>query len=445
MTIGEEFGNELLVNLSRRAESLQQSLDEISADTPYPSEARTALLRILRDLTIAVIRRLEELRIGPPPPEFATIEAPAKRLGVVLNVLFRLMESLVHSDVQRIPSALVPAFEAIARQFVPDALVLVQYLWHYNFGYENLSKVFRDWQTSGLPLAQPLPASLIVLGFPMSEKDNVLLQCAFAHELGHFITQSEALENTVRVTINPGLHQAIPGETRPQLFDVILRWYREMFSDAFGLHLLGPAYFLALAEIGLQGLATPGAKHPPPYFRLTWMLELMRRLRYLDMRGNSGELTSTGRLDPVMKEHFEAWGRFLATSPAPRLSAFYHCAIEAVKEALSNIRAEVDGIVQDKGYTAERFAVEVGPLVKRILQLVPPVDGDGVPNPSFVSILNAGWVVKSTRLNDLEATVTAVDLEEKREVLRILNGLVYKAIEYRLVRQVWARAGEAMS
>lgn len=440
MTVGEEFGSELLANLIRRAEALQRTLDSLPRETPHPSEARTALIRLLRELNRAIATRLEELRAGPPPPDFADIENAAKRLGVVQSIISRLI-GVVSQTEHGAASALIPALEAMARRFTDNALVLIQYLWPYNFGYENLGKIFRDWiRHSGLRLPTEPPEHLIVLGFPATERPNTLLHCAFAHELGHFITQSESLDSAIPVTINPGLYQAVPPDQAPKVFDVTLSWYRELFSDVLGLHLIGPAYVFAFSEFSLQALNTPGAKHPPPHLRLSWMLQLMRDYGYIDKKDATGAIVDVGSLSDDLKDYFEKLHTFLAANAFGKQAPFYHCILDAVGQVLGHIKSEVETLVADKGYTPQKFREEVEPLVQRLLRLVPPAEGDGVPRPSFVSILNAGWVVKRVRTDELEAIISAERPEEKREVQKILNDLVYKAIEYLVIKETWSRS-----
>ncbi len=440
MTPDEQFANELLSNLITRAETFNQTLARLPQDVTYPSRARSILIRFLKELNAAITQRLHNLRTGPPQPSYTTIEIPAKRLGQVLDLLFLVFEFIVHSEAHRIPSPLIAPFEAMARRFFPDALLLVRYLWQYNFHYDNTGDFFKSWcKYSGLNLPTPPPDHFVVIGFPTTERENVLLHCVFAHELGHFLAKAKLLENLIPVTIDPGLFQAVPAPKKTQLLDVILQWYREIFSDVFGIYLLGPACFLAFSEIGLQALDIPSASHPPPHLRLTWMLTLHRRLGYLDQKDQSGASTVAGSLDDKSKAHLEKWDAFLKANPLAQLDPFYACVINSVGAAMDRIEQEVKRVVGTNGFTARRFADEVNHLVERILRLVPPSEADALPNPSFESILNAGWVVRTTRLDDLYDVLSASKSEEKAEALKILNGLLFKALEFLIVKTVWAK------
>ena len=441
MTTDEEFGNELLSNLIKQAETLQSSISKLPKDVPYPSRARPQLISFLEQINAAIIQRLHELRTGPPKPSYTTIETPAKRLGQVLTQLFELLEFIVHSEAHRIPAPLIPPFEAMVRKYFSDALLLVRYIWQYNFiNYVDIGDVLKSLSYSGLNLPTPPPEHFIVIGFPTTERENVLLHCAFAHELGHFLTQEKQLDRGIPVNFDPALYQALLSQNKAQLLlDVTYRWYLEVLSDVFGIYLLGPASFLAFSEISLQMLHTPSFSHPPPHLRLTWMLKLLRRLSYLDQKDQSGNVTSPGRLDPQSKAHFEKWDVFLSTNPLPRLDPLYECVMKCVLQAMDDIQRAVEAVIANNGYTAQQFETEVGPLVERILRLVPPSEGDSVPNPSFESIMNTGWVVRTTRLSDLHDVLSASEQDEQANVYKTLNALLYKAVEYLIIKKVWEK------
>lgn len=434
----EYFGNGLLANLIRQAETLDQHLKRFPTHLAYPSVSRTSLIEFLLQLNAAIIQRLQQLRAGPPPPRYTTVELPARRLGIVLTLLFNLLEVVVHSEAQRIPSPLVAPFESILRRFFPTAMLLVRYSWEYNFHYENLGRFLTaSSQYSGLQLPAPPPEHFIVLGFPATERENVLLHCAFGHEVGHFLAQALQLENRIPVTIEPASYQAIPAQDQPNVFYAILAWYRELFSDAFGIYLLGPAYFLAFSQIGLQALSMPSLDHPHPHLRLNWMLTLLRRRGYLDERDAAGTVVRAGVPDNEFKQHLEEWAAFLQNNPPPQLGLFYRCVSDAVSLALDLIEDQVRAIVGPHGYTPEEYIREVEPLTGRILHLIPPVEGDGVPAPSFISILNSGWVVNATRLPQLEELLAATTPDARAEVRKILSSILYKAIEYHVIKSLW--------
>ena len=103
----EEFGDELLSNLINRAKTLEKSIVELPKGVPYPSLARDQLISFLQDLNEAIIQRLQSFRASSPSTGFSTIETHAKRLGQILNLLFGILEYVVHSEPHRIPSPII--------------------------------------------------------------------------------------------------------------------------------------------------------------------------------------------------------------------------------------------------------------------------------------------------------------------------------------------------
>jgi hypothetical protein len=439
MTIDEEFGYELISTLIKQAQALQNTLVKLPQEVPYPSNARPRLISFVKDLNLAIITRLEELRAGPPSPSYRTIETPAKRIGHVLGQLHELLEIIVHSETHRIPASLIPPFEAMAKRFFPNAQLLVRYIWQYDFvNFITVGDVLKSLSFSGLKLSTSPPEHFIVIGFPTTAHDNILLHCSFAHELGHFLVKAAQIVKALRVRYDPGLYNSLKVDELPILWEVTLKWNTEIIADVLGIYLLGPASFLSFSEISLDTLHTPLRTHPPPHFRLSWMLTLLRRLSYLDNTDATGNVTP-GKLDPKSKTYFDKWDKFLDENPIPPLEPIYACAEESLTRILDAIDQAVKSIVNTNGYSADRYAAEVGPLTERILHLIPPSEGDSVSVPCFESILNTGWAVRTIKLEEFQNVLSDSGQVEELYALQKLNDLLNKSLEYLIIKKLWEK------
>jgi len=134
----------------------------------------------------------------------------------------------------------------------------------------------------------------IVLNYPLTDADRLLLHPIFAHELGHASVDEHglvgaveakldndpaftaALQSTVNdMAASTGLTQTqVSGMLRAWLHD----WVEELMCDHLAIEAAGPAFMWAFALFVMpQGYGAPGGEHPPNTLRMKLALDHLTR------------------------------------------------------------------------------------------------------------------------------------------------------------------------
>jgi hypothetical protein len=274
----------------------------------------------------------------------------------------------------------------------------------------------------------------IVLNYPLTDSDRLLLHPIFAHELGHASAQEHDLVSEVETTLtkDPSFVAAFEAAVTAMeaamqssrstlagtLRGLLRAWVEELLCDHLAIEVMGPAFLWAFAPFVVShSYGDPGPTHPPSTFRVRLALE------HLDRRGWRPYMDRvapgiTAWLDSIatdaeanlQPQHFH----FLRDELLARASVLQDCAIT---------RTGVNSF--DRG-RAEREADEAACLLKR---LILPV---GLTTPLEPrSILLGGWQEALRKHGDSSRGIVA-SLGDSG-----LQDLVGKAIEMSVVAASW--------
>jgi len=442
MGIQQDFANILLENLEHRARDLLRVAERLAAGH-YPSEGPRLLANYLSEAAKKIGEELETLRGRP----YEEIEPLALRRGQFLTILHALLEYISHANSHDVPAAIVIPIEALIRRHVPQSTIIVRFTWDFNYYFQDIAGFLREtpkYLPSLAKSVQSLPEFLPVFSFPITAKEDTLLHTVFGHEIGHFIGRVNKIQDKVPILINPALLSKIDPPYHAQILKTIQSWYSELIADLVGIRLFGPACLLAFSQVILHALNEPGLGHPMPAMRLQLMLSLLEELGFLDTVAPSGEREREGSLPPPYRSVFSSYKEFLRKYKQDPGESFYFLVAESVRAVQDNIKNEVSLMLGPQTYGATDNTPLINALADRLKHLVPPGEAylKGQHRiPDVVSILNAGWLVYSTdHMDDIYNLLSMTNPQAKAEVKQKLNGLLSKAIESVVIRQLWVKA-----
>ncbi|WP_316188707.1 hypothetical protein [Bradyrhizobium sp. SZCCHNS1054] len=286
-----------------------------------------------------------------------------------------------------------------------------------------------------------------------------------AHEVGHIIHQrlapqfdfsdAELLKFSEKVLSSLG-KAGIRSESKT-FFDVTVKsWLAELFADAVGICMLGPAFYFALCAF-IQGKTSEyilTRTHPPAILR--------RKIAF-------GNLTQAGKWDhpSVFTKRTEVElneginSRLLERPPATDAlieslvakdyddeEAHILCLLPELVESVHEevFQAAYDHIAKVAPsllYTSQQLDRDLEEHLEALVMAIPPIEFgaslEATTPAELSSILNVGWAVLLTRLDRL-----AVRQEENQlliaEKSEKLHSLLVKAVELSEAKRIWGRA-----
>lgn len=239
--------------------STRTYLDETDAFLDYISEC----LDKLEGFTKGIVEGgVEEPLIESRLRDFGHIK-------IVLSWLYSLSKEAIDADTLSIPFSLVTFLNYLARQLQDPAdvdLVVMgsSELNYFKFNLKPQRDLSEHLATSVIPDYPRLSARIGILKFPYCASNEVLVNSDLFHELGHYIYETTALENTffdqiedrlVQFVVDNAIAETVEDITLlwPKLSiyvrSLLLNWADEIFADIFAIGTLGPAFHLGLLEI----------------------------------------------------------------------------------------------------------------------------------------------------------------------------------------------------
>lgn len=275
----------------------------------------------------------------------------------------------------------------------------------------------------------------IVLNYPLSDADRLLLHPIFAHELGHASADEHGLVAAVEAEMDNdpafsnALQQAVsdmaanywPAATTTQISGMLRAWLHdwieELLCDHLAIEVAGPAFIWAFAVFVMPlSYGEPGSEHPPNTVRMKLALDHLARRGwrpYIE-RVAPG---ITGWLDQIAAD---------ATGVLERPFAFLRDQLVAHASVLQNAAMARAGGGTLELAASEAAAREAADLLRR---LILPV---GLTNPLEPrAILLGGWEQAFQQHGDNPAGLVQA-LTDRR-----LQELVGKAIELSVVAAAW--------
>ena len=455
MEIKNCFGERFIKNLIFQSLSLDTALKPLLS-VSYSSKGSRKLAKLLINLNSRIYKRLKQIikltnvsskgekGTLPLEPFQENLEITSKRLGLLLSILHKFLGDVVNSQIQYSPTSFISCLENLVEKYNPGGYIIVESAWDFNYSFTEISQYIKEILVySHISIDNDFPEHLVSLSFPRVEKENVLLHCVFAHEIGHFFNAVNGISNHIPIHIkDPEILATIPSYYS-QLLLSIQFWYKELVSDVFGIHLFGPAYFCSFAEIGLSFslLNEASLEHPPALMRLKLMMSVLKDLGFLDYSQDVARTTDS--VDNInYYKFFENWKKFLDTNQGIPTNSLYCLISKSASAVHKDIKDKVKEFIKDNGYSADQFKSEVPPLIERVLKLIPPNEiifksNKDTKIPDFISIVNSCWIVYSVKMFSLHNLLGTKTWEEKFQVKTMLNNLALKAIEYNTINKRW--------
>lgn len=141
----------------------------------------------------------------------------------------------------------------------------------------------------------------LIVGVPRAPLDWPINLCLLFHEIGHAVFKDRSIGAELILPQSP---QEAEGAV-----EVMRQWLEEIFSDAFGLLAVGPAYFHAFCRVlCIDSIPTDCTKsHPPLLVRMRVMSRLYLAHKMAAGVPSEAEATVSGWLDLAESEGPPTW------------------------------------------------------------------------------------------------------------------------------------------
>lgn len=385
----------------------------------------------------------------------------------------------------RLPWGIIPSFERLVHQLVPEKQVMLRPKWNYNYSvtlsdfrssYLTALEEFADYVPGvdiRAELAQVLKHPFHIIAFPALERENILLHTLLGHELGHLFAQrflterrktefKESVIAQVEVITDSemrreGYSEAKSGFLFPEFkrkriarnaslaLEYWTRALEELLSDVVGAILFGPAALFSTLDMAMQqGYDIPPS--PETRFYPPWRMRLREVFRIVNADGvrffpiSDSIFSSTDASDRakrVNEQYRFIEGICKEKSDSGVLSA-HPLARIAYDKVEKSVQEGTDFLLKECKLTKHR---SVGSsLYKHINFLIDRLDHDIPPNAlernindkkkqvTLVEIINAAWLhrasIAAEVLDESGMLSSHVTAQRKRA-----NKLTLKAIE----------------
>ncbi|HWH09616.1 MAG TPA: hypothetical protein VG165_00665 [Solirubrobacteraceae bacterium] len=275
----------------------------------------------------------------------------------------------------------------------------------------------------------------IVLNYPLSDADRLLLHPIFAHELGHASVDQHQLVSTVETELDndPDFTTALQSKVNdmaasywpalaPTQISGILRarlrdWIEELLCDHLAIEAVGPSFMWAFVLFVLPlGYAEPGEQHPPNTVRIKLALD------HLTRRGWRPHME---RVAPGVTSWIDQIAGDAAGALEPPFD-FLRDQLTRHATVLQDVATQRSGSGALDAFVSAPQADEAADLLRRLILpvgLTTPLDAR--------AILLGGWQYAFQEHGDKPPGLIAA-LDDRR-----LQELVGKAIEMSTVASAW--------
>jgi hypothetical protein len=285
-----------------------------------------------------------------------------------------------------------------------------------------------------------------------------------AHEIGHAmmpkidLSQVRAVVHSETAAIISRLAAlGIPNPAKSTLVflqKVLLSWIEEFAADAFAGFLTGPAALFSVSEF-LQLARNHGIcdTHPSNELRRSALFremakgtpsfcDIFKKHAGVDLvpEINSSLIVSAPADAGIMQEMI-AEGHLPEESAA---IAALHLSMDAIAQATyGSVQSYLNQNTPHLVYTSSNYDQDLTNHLSALLAAIPPIEnGLDITQRTpcdFSSIINVGWVILLTKLDDLRVR-TGTDDALKAEKVERLHDLLLKAVELSEARREWEDA-----
>jgi hypothetical protein len=412
------------------------ALREDPRTAPLHAGSRGVALRThVLDLLAAVEHRIAHTPAATAPqPERQAFARSMRQSIIVLRGAHAALPWLEATRAPTVNMGSLYLTEDCARILVGSDVDLVV-VPDQEFMYSTTSWMFSAVINSTPGFAPSTKRRPIVLNYPLSDSDRLLLHPIFAHELGHAAVHEHNLVAAVEAALDndpaftAAFNQAVtdmqsiwtaatPAKIAGTMRALLRQWIEELLCDHLAVEVTGPAFLWAFASFAMPlGYAAPAESHPPNTLRTQLLVTLLTE------RGWRGYLD---RIAP----NVVAWVDSIANDAAAPMTlpfSFLRDQLLAHGQALRDVATTRAGSGSLVPSNAEPEADEAsGLLAETILPngIDEPLDGR--------AILLAGWQHAFSEHGDsVEGVVAALTDRQLQE-------LVGKAIEMSVVARTWS-------
>ena len=232
----------------------------------YPSQGANVLLEFIEKATAHIAKFLREQTVNTDLAllDIYELELRMQRLCQFVPVLHEILGLLQGADVGSTPAEIIPPLRRLIRSLLPSAEILVVSTAQLNYSITEVSQSIRE-HFKGTPLEEParaLPPYFYIITIPQVESDQVLMHSMLSHEAGHGLYALHKIAETLlpSIVINHERINNLAQEIKRQqsgfdeteirkylssrVLQRIQKWSRELASDAYGVHLFGPAVII---------------------------------------------------------------------------------------------------------------------------------------------------------------------------------------------------------
>lgn len=452
-----------LKSLVARSRDICESLEHLSIqDFPSPAPQKAAATMYAAALEILEQAKSLSQQAGCKGLPELELEKEVQLLLTFLNgTSTSILPMLRASRSLEAPTEIVLPFQRIVSALFPQAEIIVGIMPEQNYYFREIGGTIRNWLSNfgldSLATTHSLPSVLFRLDVPAVPPNNVLSHTSLAHELGHAVYNDRSIETIVLANppianqdivalVEQILHQiesepepnlqgtlnqsraAIDYATRTQIRKILGDWSMELYADAIGVMLLGPAFVCGTAAFFLPcaDIDAPSITHPPVRYRIQRQLSIL-------MEPDPG-LDYSQAADTLVDSMVRPWSEYVDQEVVVPDNAIFRIVFQAAHQLKDIITREAKkAIPEDLRFAPQKFINQVPGLCDRILQGLPPNEIIDFASEStetnigdFQSIINAGWQVYLCRFDELSNNFSqATD----QEVLERFYGLLGKGLE----------------
>lgn len=226
---------------------------------------------------------------------------------------------------------------------------------------------------------------------------------------------------------------------------VLGNWVEELAADAFGIHIFGPAYFFAfinfVATVTL--LRSSRDSHPAPNIRMQLMWHLLA-----PKDDKSGESVGfDGAFDETVTNFAREWMDAASLGGAPS-TVIHKIAEKSITDnVVERICAKVSDAIGESRYSVKKYEEDMPVLRDLIKNVIPPnevvvdFEKQETRNSDVVSILNAGWNVYLSEMQEFAKNLKLAYETNKLKCDERLNKVLLKAVELNEIKTRWDEIG----
>lgn len=458
----------LLNNLVELTDHNLQRLRDLESKE-FPFSVAHDLLDLLKTIMGSIMETLLTLKMEindlPDSEAFSRIESYGQLLAV-LHLFFQPIEAMQRTN---IPQAYVYLLSHASESFDHASKFVVIPEYDFNYSYQNvmtdLKGILEDAITDSQKLFPKETSNLVVISFPYAYRQNVIANSLLAHEIGHFLVESEGMTDKIeeKIVLEKEKVSALSKETsevqlgerdkatltylfslqkiEADTYDRVVKqtksWISEIMSDLIGFKLFGPVFMFSLMDFLLigQNIDDVSEDYPPAHMRIGVLLKEYKDSGYSNLLSKESDVLKSEFL-----KHVAILEEFVTTKSVPSQDLQTQLLEETTQKLVPDMQLAVQKRLEKSFYRPEQFSKEAFILSNIMETLIPPAElQPGVPADP-ISIMNAGLIFQLLKFESVCDRLNMKDDESKLKLRRKIELLVLKSIESSTIERLMKNA-----